>query len=188
MPAPCVTTLPEKICNDCTPAESGRIRACGLGKKGSYDRMSLIDIQDPAVWAQEVVDGNVWIIKKVTGSYDGGTATTKPGYGSDSVITSGIVHTATFKVQWSCEDYDFYNALIKVKGLELYFASELHLQYSLTTANFFVKAMIEDTLESTREYEITATWSVFNMPICIDLPPIVFDDDCEGFQAVIDAL
>lgn len=174
MPSPCASALPEYNNDCCVTLENGGIRGVLIVKKG----LSPVDPTDNAAWAALILAGDAWAIPETTGDYDGGSPVTAQGRGATALRTIGYTRVANFKVDWTCENYEFFNNLQKQQGLEFWFMSENHINHSIVTASFVPKDMIAEDLNTIREWAVTVTWNSIDFPTCYELPVPFILDSC----------
>lgn len=164
-------TIPAYSCNPCPSYEYGRVRSIAFIKNS----FAFTDPTATAQWVTGINSGDIIIIWKTSGSYDGGTTTELPGFGDQATINGNTTHVLTFKDPNYKENCDFYNA---IKGSSQYSvafrtSSSIHLSGAPVTVT--PKNPIQDDDKSLVTWEGTVKWTNPDLPCPYNTPANIFD-------------
>jgi hypothetical protein len=120
---------------DCT-FESGRIVAVAFVTE---EKAALADADQslwstPSFWTTEDYSGDILIHQEVEGEYSA-SPTTIPGKGTQQERNSGIVHTATFRLESVKGNDQYMNDLMVSTNYRLAFVGDLYNTLFVSTTN-----------------------------------------------------
>lgn len=163
--------IPAYSCNPCPAFEYGRVRSVAF-IKNTY---TFIDPSDPAEWATAIANGNVIVVWKTSGSYDGGSTTEAPGFG-DQISTNGnTTHVLTLKDPNYIENCDFYNAIKNSSDYYLAFRTSSQIHFSGAPVTITPKNPVADDINSVVTWEATIKWTNPDSPCPFNTPAGIFD-------------
>lgn len=167
-------SIPVYSCNPCPDYEYGRIRSVALIKL-TYISTVLANPSSTAVWTTGINNGNIIVMNKVAGSYDGGTQEEIPGFGDVSTANGGADHVLTVRDPNYVENGDFYNAARTNDEYSVAFRTSSQIHFSETGVTISAKNPIQDDLKSVVVWETTYKWSNADSPVPYDVPSNIFD-------------
>lgn len=158
-------------CNDCPDIEFGRVSGWAFIKTS----FSFVDPSNSTEWNTGIANGDIIVIGKTQGSFDGGTPQELPGYGRSEFTYGQSSFVLTFRDPNYKNNCDFYN---QVKGASNYkgayvTSSQVHLINTPVSAS--VKNPVSDDLKSHVVWEVTVKWADYDTPCPYDVPEGIFD-------------
>jgi len=163
--------IPDYSCNPCPTYEYGRVRSLAFIKNS----FTFVDPTDPTEWQTGIDAGNIIVIWKTQGTYDGGTTAELPGFGDSAFVNGNTTHVLTVKDPNYAENCDFYNAIKNSSEYAVAFrtSSKVHLSNSPVTVT--PKNPVADDLNSVLVWEATIKWTNPDSPCPYDTPTGIFD-------------
>lgn len=171
-PDSCEEELDTHNCDPCEETEFGRIRFHGYIKKG----FTFSDPTSPTEWQQAVADGNVIIIPKSNGSFDGGSPKEGPGYGDQETTNLGSAYVANVKDPNYASNYSFYNTLKRSRNWKFFYGTSSKIHITNVACSVFPKNPVADDINSVVEWDVQIKWSDSNLPKPYDIPEGIFDN------------
>ena len=107
------------------------------------------------------IAANVKIVKDVIGSYDGGAASQKPGYGNTLEVIDDMVHTLPFRCEYNKANRTFVEKAMLEKNVGICFWTGDYeefnvVPYPVSLTNI---APVTEELNKVREFNLSAKWS-----------------------------
>jgi hypothetical protein len=156
--------IPAHVCNGCIKTEQGGVRGAAfiLASHIPRDVNGLISqqVEDFSWWESGINNGEIHVVPKTRGTFDGGSPTTSPGYGNLAEITTGKIFTAVMSDPDHRENEAFYEAMANAPGA-YHFAWRTgnELRISDTTVNIDPVDNTEEDVNSQVVWGVTITWS-----------------------------
>lgn len=154
-------------CDPCDNTELGRVRSVALIKKGTTITVPF----DNAEWNAAIEAGNIIVIPRTTGSFDGGAPKTGNGYGDEKERKLGDDYVLSFKDPAYSANVDFWNAAEK-ETWNIAFRSKNFLQYVADDVKLTAKAPIEEDVDSEVVWNVEAKWFSQDKPKVSAVEPI----------------
>lgn len=157
------TNTPSRSCEDCVTDERNKVVHVAFVKRGTS--ISTSSLSTNLLSAE--MSGNAYIIRNVSGSYDGGAATFGKGLGKQVQRLLAKKHTLTFIDFTYIDNVGFWNAIQKqAANYDLYFFTDT-LGWVQTNAYLSIEAKgtITDDNQTFIEAAITVTWSYVDNPL-----------------------
>lgn len=166
------------VCDPCDTPEMGRVRSLILIKRGTQIAIPLVK-QD---WKNAIEAGNIIIIPKTIGSFDGGTPVMGDGYGDEIERKIADDYVLTVKDPAYKENVEFWKSAEKEKW-HIGFVSETQLHIvNDSTVRLTAKAPIEEGTETRVVWNVELKWRSKNYPTVIDKDTI--EDFLECFDLI----
>jgi hypothetical protein len=159
-------------CEPCATKEKGRIRGVAFLKEG----VEFTDPTDDAEWDTKITAGDVKLIPKTSGQFDGGTEKYSEGFGDDEKE----YETSEFKGKFRDPNYaanaSFYNQLRKVghKSWKICYISENLLHISTSNVTCQPKSPIKDDKTTNVVWEVDFSFTQEDHPVPVQKPEGVF--------------
>lgn len=166
----CTDESVEHFCDDCEAKESARIRSVFFVKEG-YE---FSDPTDKTEWQTAAAAGNVVVVPKTRGQFDGGSPNYGPGFGDEEqrYINS------TFKLNYFDpnlkNNYEFYEAKKRSKTWCVGYRTESLVWISDKPCTIAPKAAVSDNINEGVEWEVEVTWNSANNPEPFNMPDDIF--------------
>ena len=159
----------------------GRVRSLILIKRGTQIAIPLVK-QD---WKNAIEAGNIIIIPKTIGSFDGGTPVMGDGYGDEIERKIADDYVLTVKDPAYKENVEFWKSAEKEKW-HIGFVSETQLHIvNDSTVRLTAKAPIEEGTETRVVWNVELKWRSKNYPTVIDKDTI--EDFLECFDLIAES-
>lgn len=168
-------TVPVYNCNPCPDYEYGRVRSIAFIKT-SYIATVLANPTSTAVWTTGINAGNIIVIHKTSGTYDGGTQEEIPGFGDETTANGGVDHVIVYRDPNYKENCDFYNAIRTNNIYTVAYRTSDSIHFSETAVSVAAKNPVQDDTKSVVVWEVTVKWSNPDSPTAYDVPASIFDD------------
>lgn len=166
------------LCAVCDNPENGRVSAVAYVQKGA-PMPNPSSAQD---WVNLICNNLAIVIPSVRGTYDGGSPIDQNGYGRIPTSRVGANHEVQYMHLWQCENIAFYNSLMRLAGdFEFWFATGSKLHRGGKGLYISVQTPITEDVSSAMEFQVTVRWASYDLPLCYNLPPYIFDS-CETLQ------
>lgn len=165
------STVPAYACNPCPSYEYGRIRSVAFIKNS----FTFTDPTSTAQWTTGVNAGDIIIVWKTQGSYDGGVTSEQVGFGDSATVNGNTTHTLVFKDPNYADNCDFYNAIKGSSDYTIAFrtSSQIHLAGAPVTIT--PKNVIADDINSVVVWEVQVKWTNPDSPCAYTTPASIFD-------------
>lgn len=180
-PAGCDAAVGEHYCNNCDPAEHGRLRSAAF----IASDFAFTDPSNPVEWAAGIAAKKIIIIPEVNGSFDGGSEVEVPGYGDQATKLTGYNFQATYNDPNYKLNADFYNALKRSRNYRFAYRTENLVHITQNTVSVVPKNPVTDDLTSEVVWNVLVKWSEADLPVPYDTPVNIFT--CFDYTGVITA-
>lgn len=168
----CESEIPDHICNPCETQESGRIRSVAFILKS----FTFTNPANPTEWNAGIANRSIFIIPEVTGSADGGTPVTGPGYGDQSTKQLGIDFTANFRDPNYTQNADFYDGLKNSRAYKFAYRTGSQIHISDNSVSISPKNPVTEEINSDVTWDVDVAWSQKSVMRPYDTPNGVFDE------------
>lgn len=172
-----------RTCNECPTKEPNKVVHLALVKKGT-----TVNTSDPATFIANILAAeaacNAYVIREVSGAYDGGALTEGKGPGKATTRIVGGIHTLTFTDFDYIDNAEFWNTVkYAARGYNLYYFT-YNYGWVVTNTGLSVtpKPTVTDDDKTFIEAEITIKWPGADNP----LPYIANVDSIEGCVALFE--
>lgn len=177
------TTTPRRNCDDCVTDEPNKIVHLAFVKRGTTISTASLTSAITAIEAAELAC-NAYVIRNVSGVYDGGKAQKGKGAGKQVSKTLSKKHTITYTDFNIVNNTAFYNDFEdQAKNFDLYYFTS---NYVWVATNSFIsleaQEPITDNIETFIEGNVIVEWSNRNLP----LPYAATVDDIADCQLLFD--
>jgi hypothetical protein len=175
--------IPAHLCDACTNPEKGGVRGVAYIRKEYLEAardsttglIKKATVETLAWWNTGVLNGNIIIVPKTRGTFDGGSPQTGSGYGDVSETTTGMTFTLVANDPDHKDNEAFYAALSKAPGaFHVAWRTDTELRISDAPVNVVVGDSTEEDISSQVVWAATSTWtqtSRYTVPI-FDVTPI----------------
>lgn len=167
----CDTPLPEHFCSQCDEQEHARIRSVAFIK----NTFSFVDPTSTAEWQAGVASGDISIIPKVHGDFDGGTPQEGAGYGDAVSTYIGSDFVLNFFDPNYAENCAYYNALKRFRDRKIAYATETKLHISTKPVVVLPKAPVADDINAVIDWNVQVKWRENDTPCPVAIPEGIFD-------------
>jgi hypothetical protein len=173
--------IPAHLCNACTKPEKGGVRGVAYIEKSYLDAARLSsglfeksDVESLEWWNTGVLNGNIIIIPKTRGTFDGGSPQTGSGFGDISEITTGKIFTLVANDPDHKDNEAFYAALSDAPGAYyLAWRTDTELRISDAPVSIDAGDSTEEDINSQVTWAVTATWTQSRKTVQVfDVTPI----------------
>lgn len=154
-------------CDPCDTPELGRVRSFVLIKPGTEISIPFVAEE----WKNGIESGQIIIIPKTVGSFDGGTPKVGDGYGDEQERKLGDDYVLSVKDPSYAENKDFWEAAEK-EVWNIAFRTETKLHYVKADCKVTAKAPVEEGLDSRIVWNVEVKWFSANKPEMGDVEPI----------------
>lgn len=162
---------------DCT-FEAGRIVAIAFvtEEKAAVADASPLLWSDPTFWTTEDYSGDILIHQEVSGSYSA-SPTTIPGKGTQQERNSGLLHTATVRIESVKGNNNYMDDLIVSQNYRLAFVGDLYNTLFVGTTNVRITPtmILEEGTDTINEWQLEILWSDLRQAESYDVPPGIFN-------------
>lgn len=155
-----------RACNDCPEKENNKIIHLALVKKGTS-----VDLTNPATIISNILAAeaacNAFIVREISGAYDGGTLTEGKGPGKATTRVTGGEHVLTFTDFNYLPNAGFWNT-VKYAGRNYdmyYFTSNYVWVVKNTGLSINPKPAVTDDIKTNIEAEVSIKWSSSDNPL-----------------------
>lgn len=161
------------VCDPCDTPEMGRVRALVLIKKGTNIAIPLVK-ED---WRNAIEAGNIVIIPKTIGSFDGGTPVIGDGYGNETERKLADDFILSVRDPNFADNVEFWeNAEKEVWNVA--FLTETKLHYAKADARLTAKAPVEEGLDTRVVWNVEIKWRSQSKPKVVDYDAIAEYIEC----------
>ena len=167
-------TIPDYNCNPCPTYEYGRIRSIALIKT-TYVATLIASPSSSAAWSAGMLSGDIFVIWKTSGSYDGGTTTELAGFGDSATFNGNTTHIATVKDPNYNENCDFYNAIRSSEEYTFAYRTSASIHIAETPVTISPKNPVADDINSVVTWDLTLKWTNDESPCPYTRPTGIFD-------------
>lgn len=150
--------VPDYTCNPCPDYEYGRIRGIALIKNTYVDTL-IAAPTNSALWAAGVDAGDVVIIYKTQGNYDGGATQELTGFGDDATFNGNTTHTLVYRDPNTVDNCDFYNAVRGSSAYTVAFRTSSKVWFAEESVTITPKNVVQDDINTVLAWEVTVKWT-----------------------------
>lgn len=159
---------PDHICDPCNPSEGGRVRSLFLIKTSYTLTVPLVE----ATFTAAIEAGNIIVIPETSGTFDGGTPKTVPGYGDEKENKIGDDYVLNAKDPAYASNSLFWQNVEKEKWhLGWRTQTQVHLVQD-SAVKITTKAPVEEDIDSSVVWNIEGKWFSANKPVITPAAPI----------------
>lgn len=158
-------------CDDCEAQEGARVRSFFFVRE-DYE---FLDPTSVSEWQQAYEDGNVIVIPKTNGTFDGGTPNYSTGYGDQLQRYINSTFKATYRDPNVKLNYDFYEGQKRSNRWKPGFRTESLVWIGDGIATVAPKAVVADDINAAVVWEVEVTWNSTSHPEPFDAPATIFD-------------
>lgn len=169
-PAGCAVDIGDHYCNDCDPAEKGRVRSAAF----IASDFAFTDPTNPTEWTTGILAKKIIIIPKTNGTFDGGSEVEAPGYGDQATKLTGYNFVAVFNDPNYKLNADFYNALKRSSSYRFAYRTSTQTHLTQNTVSVVPKNPVTDDIGSDVTWNVTVKWTEEDLPVPYDTPEGVF--------------
>ena len=162
---PCgIDNIPAHLCNGCLDIEQGGVRGGGFILSSYIPRTpeGLIsnEVESLVWWETGISEGFIHMIPKTRGTFDGGVATTVPGYGDLAEIVSGKTFTLLMSDPDHRENEGFFAGMSNAAGsYHVAWRTNKELRISDTTVSIDPSDPVEEDVNSQVVWNVAVTWN-----------------------------
>lgn len=161
----------DHVCSDCDEREGARVRSFGFLREG----VTFADPTSTAEWQAKVLSGDVVIIPKTNGTFDGGAPNYGPGFGDEDQRYINSTFKATYRDPNLKTNYNFYEGKKKSSRWKPFYRTESYIWMGDTVATIAPKAPVADDAKAEVVWEIEVSWISRVHPEPFDVPADIFD-------------
>lgn len=165
-------------CDPCDTPELGRVRSLVLIKKGTSISIPF-QLKE---WQNAIESGQIIIIPKTVGSFDGGTPKVGDGYGDEQERKLGDDYVLSVKDPGYAKNKDFWQTA-EGETWNVAFRTETMLQYVKADCKLTAKAPIEEGLDTRVVWNIEVKWFSAVKPEVSEFEPIAEVFNCHEVVA-----
>lgn len=169
-PAGCEADIGNHYCNDCDPAENGRVRSAAFVASD----WAFTDPTNPTEWRNGILAKKIIIIPNTNGTFDGGSEVEVPGYGDQATKTTGYNFVAVYNDPNYKANADFYNALRRSRNWKFAYRTSSQTHLTQNTVSIIPKNPVTDDIASDVTWNVTVKWADDDLPIPYDTPTGIF--------------
>lgn len=178
-PSGCASSVPDHYCNECEPAEHGRVRSVAF----IANDFEFTDPSDPTEWQVGIADKKIIVIPQTNGSFDGGTEVEAPGYGDQQTKLVGYNFVLTYNDPNYKLNADFYNGVKLSRNFKFAYRTEKLTHIVEPTVQVVPKNPVAEDLTSEVVWNVLVKWSDEDLPVPYETPAGIFD--CFDYTGVI---
>ena len=141
------------VCDPCDTPELGRVRVLILIKKGTQIAIPLVKTD----WQNAIEAGNIIIIPRTIGSFDGGTPVYGDGYGNETERKLADDYVLSVRDPNYADNTEFWEEAEK-EVWNVAFVTETKLQYVNSDVRLTAKAPVEEGLDSRVVWNVEMKW------------------------------
>lgn len=158
-------------CDDCELQEGARVRSAFFIREG----IEFTDATSTAEWVAKITSGDVVVIPKTNGTYDGGTPNYGPGFGDELQRYLNSTYKATFRDPNLKQNWDFYESKKRSNRWKFGFRTESLVWIGDKAASIAPKNPVADDVNAGVVWEVEVTWISANSPEPFDMPVDIFE-------------
>lgn len=167
----CESEIPDHVCNPCEGQEKGRISSVAFIEKSFV----FTDPSSPAEWAAGIANRDIFLINSVTGSTDGGTAVTGPGYGRQATKFLGYDFTSNYRDPNYTQNADFYDGIKNSSAYKYAYWTETQVHISDNPVSTVPKSPVTEEINSDVVWDVDVAWNQSSVMRPYPAPPGVVD-------------
>lgn len=169
-PTDCDDDIPEHACSDCEEVEGAGIRGVAFIKDG----YTIANPLTAADWITGIESGDIIIIPKTRGSFDGGTPKTGPGYGNQKVRYQSTDYSLTYFDPGYKSNRGFYNAIKRSQKYKIAYLTETLVHLTDKVCQVLPKGPVGEDLGGEVVWEVNVQWNSKNEPTSYVAPAGIF--------------
>ena len=147
------------VCDPCDTPEMGRVRSLILIKKGTTIEFPLVKTD----WQTAIEAGDIIIIPRTIGSFDGGTPVVGDGYGNETERKLADDYVLSVRDPNFADNVDFWeNAEKEVWNVA--WITETKLHYANADVRLTAKAPVEEGLDTRVVWNVELKWRSQSKP------------------------
>lgn len=163
--------VPGYACNPCPTYEYGRVRSWVFIKNS----FAFTDPENPVEWQAGIENGDIIVLWKTQGTYDGGNTGELPGFGDDATVNGNTTHTAVIKDPNYADNCDFYNALRSSSDYKGAYRTSSKVHFTNAPVTVTPKNPVQDDINSVLVWEAQIKWTSPDSPCAYNIPAGIFD-------------
>lgn len=169
-PTDCDDDVPAHECSDCEDVEGAGIRGIAFIKEDYTIANPLL----AADWVTGIESGDIIIIPKTRGSFDGGAPQTGPGFGNQKVRYKTTDYSLTYFDPGYTGNRAFYNAIKRQQNYKVAYLTETIVHLTDKVCQVLPKAPVVDDISGEVVWEVMVQWTSKNEPTHYVVPAGVF--------------
>ena len=166
----CDTEVPDHICDPCADLVEGRVDGAAFLAPG----FEFTNPSSHAEWAAGIANKQIRIIPEVTGSFDGGTPQTGPGFGRQATRTLGYDMSSNFRDPNYINNADFWDGMRAARGWKYVWKVDTQIHISDNAVSVTPKNPVTEDLTNPLVWDVDVTWQQKGVARPYDAPPNVF--------------
>lgn len=170
-PESCDELEEDHVCDDCEGQEGARVRSIAFLKEG----VTFSDATSTAEWTAKVASGDLIVIPKTNGTFDGGTPNYGPGFGDEEQRYINSTFKLNYRDPNLKVNFDFYEGKKKSARWKVIYRSETLVWIGDKVCTIAPKAPVADDAKGSVVWEVEVTWISRNSPEPFDAPADIFE-------------
>ena len=154
-------------CDPCDTPEMGRVRSLVLIKKGTTIELPLSKTD----WQTAIEAGNIIIIPKTIGSFDGGTPVMGDGYGNETERKLADDYVLSVRDPNYADNEEFWQEAEKEEW-NIGYCTETLFHYVNATVRLTAKAPVEEGLDTRVVWNVELKWRSKTKPQATPIEPV----------------
>lgn len=163
--------IPSYACNPCPTFEYGRVRSIAFIK----NTFAFVDPTSSTEWTAGIANGNIIVIWKTQGSYDGGSTQELTGFGDQISVNGNTTHILTVKDPNYKDNCDFYNSIKSSSDYTVAFRTSSQVHFANAPVTITPKNAVADDINSVVTWEAVIKWTNPDSPCPFTTPAGIFD-------------
>lgn len=159
-PTDCDYDVPAHECSDCEEVEGAGVRGIAFIRDGYTIANPLL----AADWITGIESGDIIIIPKTRGSFDGGTPVTKPGFGNQKTRYVTTDYSLTFFDPVYKTNRNFYNAIKRQQNYKVAYLTETLIHLTDKVCLVLPKGPVNEDISEEVVWEVQVMWTSKNEP------------------------
>ncbi len=163
------------VCQNCLNQvdEAAGIRGAALVHSSYYDTLAA-DPEDESTWQDGIDAGTIVVLPDTRGSFDGGTAISKPGWGGIKTITTGYDFKATIADRVYIENWAFYKSIFNKSSYHLVYVTGTQGHLTPVTVSFTPHAAVSEDVGDIVTWSTDVAWTDSFSPAPFTAPADIF--------------
>lgn len=168
----CQSTVPEHLCNPCLPIELGGVRSVLFIDKD----YTITSPTSASEWNNGILNGNIIIIPKTYGTFDGGVPQEGQGFGDVPTSLDGYDFMVQFFDPNFIGNQDHYNTIKNLRAnYKVAFRTGSQIWMSDKVVTIIPKSPVAQDIKSKVLWDVTVKWTSQNLPNIYDAPAVNWD-------------
>lgn len=166
-------------CDPCNSVERGRVRSLALVDPAGETTMEDLLKVDLSGWTDAIDKGDLILLPRVIGSFDGGTAVEGDGYGDETSRLIGYNYALDAKDPSYAGNIDFWQAA-EHKTWKLIYRTETLIHFVDAAVKVQATAPVEEGIDTDVVWNLHLTWASDVKPVAKAFAPIaeLFEKGC----------